>query len=36
MAGITQTGTYVDLDLDFTSGFRFHPIEIIISMIIKC
>ena len=25
-----------DLDLDFTSGFRFHPIEIIISMIIKC
>ena len=25
-----------DLDLDVTSGLRFHPIEIIISMIIKC
>ena len=25
-----------DLDLDFSSGFRFHPVEIVISMFIKC
>lgn len=27
---------HVDLDLDITSGARFHPVEILLSMVIKC
>ena len=27
---------HADLDLDVTSGLRFHPFEMIISMVIKC
>lgn len=27
---------HTDLDVDVTTGFRFHPIEIILSMLIKC
>jgi sterol desaturase/sphingolipid hydroxylase (fatty acid hydroxylase superfamily) len=27
---------HADLELDVTSGLRFHPVEIVLSMVIKC
>jgi len=27
---------HTDLDIDVTTGFRFHPVEIVLSMLIKC